>query len=263
MNEQPLLELVGVGRRFGTLTAVDGADLRVDRDESVALVGRSGSGKTTLARLIVGLERPDAGSVRLLGEDVASLRGERRRSILTRVGLIGQDPYASLSPSASVLDIVAEPLLIGRVPAREARRRAEAALAEVGLADPGFRSRIADELSGGERQRVGLARAIVPEPVLLIADEPTSMLDAPRQEGLLRLLAEVRSAHRTALLFITHDLALAATACERVVVMDAGRIVEDGRPQAVLASPRAEATRALVAAARARATVMDRVVATG
>ena len=180
--------------------------------------------------------------------------------MLTRVGLIAQDPYAALSPSARVLDIVAEPLIIARVAGPEARRRAALALDEVGLGDAGLHARIADELSGGERQRVGLARAIVPEPCLLIADEPTSMLDAPRQQGLLDLLTDVRAARHMALLFITHDLALAAAACERIVVMDAGRVVEDGPAAQVLGSPNAPQTRALVAAAQVRAAAMAAIV---
>jgi peptide/nickel transport system ATP-binding protein len=148
--------------------------------------------------------------------------------------------------------MVAEPLRISGVVADEARACAAIALADVGLAHPDFQARIADELSGGERQRVGLARAIVSRPALLIADEPTSMLDATRQRELLELLAGVRAAHPMALLFITHDLGLAAAACERIVVLDAGRVVEAGRADVVLTAPRAPATRALVEAARAR-----------
>jgi ABC-type glutathione transport system ATPase component len=232
-------------------------DLCVAAGESVALVGRSGSGKTTICRLAVGLERPDTGLVRVLGADLAALRGDRRTAVLTRIGVISQDPYAALSPSARVLDIVAEPLLIARVPKAEAWMRAEAALADVGLRGRAFHARTSDELSGGERQRVGLARAIAPEPALLIADEPTSMLDAPRQQELLGTLAAVRAVRRMALLFITHDLALAAEACGRIVVLDLGRVVEDGPAARVLGSPMAEVTRALVVAARARSALME------
>jgi ABC-type glutathione transport system ATPase component len=261
MTMPPILELAGVSRRYGSVLALDHVDLRVEVHESVALVGRSGSGKTTISRLIVGLEPPDTGVVRLLGEDVTALRGERRRAVLGRVGLIGQDPYAALSPSARVLDIVSEPLRIGRTQGGEARRRAAAALAEVGLEGAVFHARTADELSGGERQRVALARAIVTDPWLLIADEATSMLDAPRQQVLLGLLTEVRSTRPTALLFITHDLALAAAACRRVVVLDAGRVAEDGPTPEVLTSARSEAARALVDAAHVRAAMMAAVVA--
>lgn len=260
MNGVPLLELQRVTRWFGATRAVDAVSLRLGTAETVALVGASGSGKTTVARLIVGLETPDAGTVRLLGVDVAAARGPRRRAILGRVGMIAQDPYAALSPSASVLDVVAEPLRIAGVGACEAGHRAARALADVGLGEPRSHAHTADELSGGERQRVGLARAIVHEPALLIADEATSMLDAPRQQEFVRLLPRVRSGRSLALLFITHDLALAAQACERVVVMDAGRIVEDGPAETVLAEPRAASTRALVDAARARQAVMTQVL---
>lgn len=256
MTAWPILGMEGVSKRFGAVRAVDALDLRIGVHESVALVGRSGSGKTTVARLIVGLEHPDAGVIRLLGEDLATLRQDRRRAVLTRVGLISQDPYAALSPSARIADIVAEPLLIARVRAREARGRAAAALAEVGLGDQRYGVRTTDQLSGGERQRVGLARAIAPEPVLLIADEPTSMLDTTRQRELLELLAAVRATRPMALLFITHDLALAAETCERIAVMDAGRVVEHGRTSDVLRSPRTPASLALVGAGRIRSAAM-------
>jgi ABC-type glutathione transport system ATPase component len=259
---RPIVSLDRVSRSFPgrgaaqPIAAACRVELSIAPGESVALVGRSGAGKSTVARLVVGLERPDEGVVRVLGEDLASIRGGRRRATLAQIGLILQDPYAALSPAMTVLDIVLEPLRIGRVPRSIAEARAARALTDAGVGDAGMWARTSDELSGGERQRVGLARAIAPEPALLLADEPTSMLDASRQLEFLALLRAVRSTRPMALLFITHDLALAAAACDRLVVIDAGRIVEDGPCAALLTTPEAAATRALVAAARARSALM-------
>jgi ABC-type glutathione transport system ATPase component len=262
-REQPVVVLERVTRTFpgrsggqGGVAAVDSVGLSVGPRESIALVGRSGAGKTTLARLIVGLEPPDAGSVRVLGRDLADLRGRHRRAVLSRIGMVSQDPYAALSPSMSVLEIVLEPLRIAGIPRPAALERAIAALADVGLDDERFWQQTSDELSGGERQRVGLARAIAPRPALLLADEPTSMLDATRQQEFLDLLRRIRAARSMALLYITHDLALAAAVCDRLAVIEAGRIVEDGPTVALLAGPAAPATQALVAAARARSAML-------
>lgn len=255
MSGAPVLELARVTRGYGATRAVDAVDLRVGAAESVALVGRSGSGKTTIARLVVGLEPPDSGVVRLRGVDLVSTRRTARRSLLARVGLIAQDPYASLSPSMRIIDIVAEPLRIAGVGATEARERATRALIAVDLGDPSLHGRTADELSGGECQRVGLARAVVTEPDLVVADEPTSMLDAPRQREFLAILGAIRARRPLALLLVTHDLALAMGTCDRVVTLEAGRVVEDGPTDAVLAMPQAPATRALLGAARARQAV--------
>ncbi len=268
--DRPVVVLAGVSRVFpgrngrqAGIVAVDAVELSIGAGESIALAGRSGAGKTTLARLIVGLERPDRGSVRVLDRDLAALRGGRRRAVLSQIGMVSQDPYAALSPSMPVLEIVLEPLRIAGIPGPAARERAAAALADVGLGDTGFWQRTTDELSGGERQRVGLARAIAPQPALLLADEPTSMLDATRQREFLDLLRGVRAARSMALLFITHDLALAAAACDRLAVIDAGRIVEDGPTTVLMTRPAAEATQALVAAARARSALLTTATAGG
>ncbi len=256
---EPAVVMAGVRRAFPgrgparrEIAAVDGVDLVIRPGEAVGLVGPSGAGKSTLARMILGLEPPDSGRVRLFGVDLGAVSGSDRRAVLRRVGVVFQDPYAALSPSLTVLDIVLEPLLVHRSPMTSARTRAIEALEAVGLADPRFRRRLPDQLSGGERQRAGLARAIALRPELLIADEPTSMLDASRQLEFVELVRDLRSRYGLTLLFVTHDLALAAAACDRLVVLDAGRVVEDGPVTGIVAEPRAAVTKSLVAAVRAR-----------
>lgn len=263
---EPLVVLADVRRTFQPgwsrarpVDAVDGVDLQIAAGEAVALVGPSGAGKTTLARMIVGLEPPDGGHVRLFGVDLQALCGQRRREILGRIGIIFQDPYAALSPNARVLDIVLEPLLVHGFRVGAARNRAIEVLEEVGLGDERFRHRYPGELSGGERQRIALARAIALRPDLLVADEPTSMLDASRQTEFLALIRGLRAGHQMSLVYITHDLALAAAACDRIVVLDAGRVIESGPTADVVSRPRESVTRALVAAVRARADAVSRV----
>lgn len=244
----PLLRLEGVTRRFtgrrGTLTAVADVDLEVARGETVGLVGASGAGKSTVARLAARLLEPDEGRIVLDGDDLRTLD---RRTIGRRLHLVFQDPYGSLAPHLRVGRLVAEPLAIHGVPDR--RERVLAALEEVRLVPAArFVERHPHELSGGERQRVALARALVLRPDLVIADEPTQMLDASTRARLMDLMADVRDRHGTAFLYITHDLALARRFCERLAVMHGGRIVEEGPTDAVLSAPRSPHARALVGA---------------
>lgn len=233
------------------ISAVLDVDLDVDRGASVALVGGSGAGKSTVARAVAGLVRPDRGRIMLDGVDLLGLGRTQARQRRRAVHLVFQDPYASLPPTLPVADIVAEPLRIHGVTDRELRRtRVEHALSAVRL-DPikTFLPRYPHQLSGGERQRVALARALVTRPRLILADEPTQMLDASLRIEMIDLIARLRVEHDIAILHITHDLALAQRGCERLVVMQAGRIVEDGPTTTVLAAPQHHYTAELVAAA--------------
>lgn len=232
------------GRGVDDVVAVDDVDLLVGAGEIVGLVGASGAGKSTLARLAAGLLTPDRGRVLLGGEPLSDLD---RRARARRLHLVFQDPWTALAPHRRVGRLVAEPLEIHGIDDRD--RRVRAMLEEVGL-DPAerFVDRLPRTLSGGERQRVALARALVLRPDLVVADEPTQMLDASRRAGLVDLLGRLRVRHGTAFLYITHDLALAQAFCDRIAVMDAGRIVEDRPPGAVLAAPASDAARRLVAA---------------
>lgn len=251
----PLLELSGVRRTFvrhrRVVTAVDGVSLQVRRGEIVGLVGESGSGKTTIARLVLGLISPDRGAIRLDGVDLAALPEARLRPHRRRMHLIFQDPYEALSPRMTVAELVAEPLAIHGLRTAGWRQRVDAALEEAGLTPAAsLVGRYPAELSGGQRQRVALARALVTRPDLIVADEPTSMLDASLRGGLLDTMQALRDRHGIGLLFITHDLALANDFCDRVAVLFRGRIVEHGPARAVIGAPRHPYTQALVRAVR-------------
>ncbi|MDP9020182.1 MAG: ATP-binding cassette domain-containing protein [Actinomycetota bacterium] len=243
----PLLGVDQVSKAFGRVIALDRVSFTVAAGETVGLVGGSGAGKSTVARLVSGLVDPDAGTIRVDGHDLAGLSRAQRRAVRRRVHLVFQDPYASLPPGRRVADIVAEPLVIHRVATgEERRRRVLDALAEVALSPERYAARFPHELSGGERQRVALARAVVLRPELIIADEPTAMLDASTRAGLLRLLADLRAVHGVAYLYITHDLALADGFCDRLVVLRHGQVVEQGLTAEVLGRPAHPYTAALV-----------------
>ncbi len=253
----PLLELSGVARTYQRRTrggrqgvavpAVCDVSITVRRGEILGLVGESGAGKTTLTRLILGLERPDAGTVRFDGQDLGELSRSQLRNARRRMHLILQDPYDSLHPGMRIAEAVAEPLAIARTERAERAERAAAALSDAGLNPPGrFLSRYPHQLSGGQRQRVAIARAIVGRPRLVIADEPTSMVDASLRAGILESLLGMRERLGTTFLFITHDLALARYVGDRIAVMQAGRIVESGPAEQLLADPRHSYTRELI-----------------
>ncbi|WP_127782949.1 ABC transporter ATP-binding protein [Rhodococcus sp. X156] len=245
-----LLEIRGLTVSFPGRTAVEDVCLDVEAGESVALVGGSGAGKSTVARVVVGLEQPSAGQVRFQGTDVVGMRRRAARAVRRDVHLVFQDPYASLPPTLTVADIVAEPMVIHRIGSATSRRDAvRQALAAVNL-DPAERyaSRYAHELSGGERQRVAFARAVVTGPKLVIADEPTSGLDASLRMQVIELMERLNREQGIAILHITHDLALAQRGSQRVVVMQHGRVVESGPVASVLGDPQHPYTQALVAA---------------
>jgi peptide/nickel transport system ATP-binding protein len=244
-----LLELRDVVRTYTRgrvrVPAVAGVSLAVAPGEIVALVGASGAGKSTLGRLVLGLERPESGSVLLEGVDLARLRGRALRAVRHRMHLILQDPYDALHPGMRVAEAVAEPLVIAGV--ERCAPRAAAAVEDAGLTPAAqFLSRYPHQLSGGQRQRVAIARAIVGRPRLVIADEPTSMVDASLRAGILALLLGMRERLGTTFLFITHDLAMARYIADRIAVMQAGRIVEAGPAEQLLADPRHPYTQELI-----------------
>lgn len=253
----PVVDIRGVTKTFrqggfgrGHLVrAVEDVSLSIAPAEVVGLVGESGAGKSTIGRLILGLERPDRGEVRVEGVDVGRLAERKLRVLRRRMHLVAQDPYESLHPGMRVGAAVAEPLVVGGVGRPERIERVATALEELGLVPAGdFVRRFPHELSGGQRQRVALARAFVVRPRVAVADEPTSMLDASVRAGILELILRIRDTFGTAFLFVTHDLAVARYVSDRLAVMHEGRLIESGETDAVIGEPREEYTRSLLAA---------------
>ena len=225
--------------------ALRGVSLQVHAGRSLGLVGESGSGKSTLARLVMALEAPTQGHVRLLGRDLNALSASELRAARRDFQMVFQDPYGSLDPRQRVGRIVAEPL-VGAT-AADTHRRVVASLDAVGL-----RATDADkyphEFSGGQRQRIAIARALITRPKLIVADEPVSALDVSVQAQVLNLLADLQQEFGVTYLFISHDLAVVDQVCDEVAVLYAGRIVEHGPTEQVLRHPAHAYTRSLLAA---------------
>ena len=225
--------------------------LELRKGQTLGLVGESGSGKSTVARCIVRLVDPSAGEIRLGGVDIARLRAGALRPLRAKVQIVFQDPYRSLNPRRTVGEAIIEGPLNYGVPRTEALERARRLMALVRM-DPGALGRYPHQFSGGQRQRISIARALAVEPELLVADEAVSALDVSVQAQVLALLEEIRGRLDLAMLFITHDLRVAAQVCDHVAVMRQGRVVEYGRAEEVFLRPRHEYTQALFAAAPGR-----------
>ena len=230
--------------------AVDGVSLRLRQGETVGVVGASGCGKSTLCRALMGLAPVRGGAVRLQGQDLRRLRGKPLRRARRRIQMVFQDPLACLNPVMTVAEAIADPLLIhGLASPGEARQRARDLLAAVGLNPPeAFAHRLPRQLSGGQQQRVAIARALVLQPQVLLCDESVSMLDAEIQAEVLQLLRALQQQLGLGLIFVTHDLAVASGFCQRVIVLDGGRIVEEGPGDQLLSNPQAAVTQTLVEA---------------
>jgi peptide/nickel transport system ATP-binding protein len=232
------------------LKAVDGVSLALHRGETIGLVGASGCGKSTLCRALMGLAPVRGGSVRLEGRELFGLQGGELRRARRAIQMVFQDPLACLNPQMPVGEAVADPLLIHGLASRSgARQRARELLTAVGLEPPEtFENRLPRQLSGGQQQRVAIARALILEPRVLLCDESVSMLDAEVQAEVLALLRDLQQRLGLGMLFVTHDLAVASGFCHRVIVLDGGRIVEQGPGAALLRAPQAAITRTLVEA---------------
>ncbi|MDI5936429.1 ABC transporter ATP-binding protein [Halomonas kalidii] len=225
------------------------------RGETVGIVGESGSGKSTLGRCVVRLERPDSGELLLDGIDFTSLRGETLRRERKRVQMIFQDPYASLNPRTRVGMAIAQGPIANGVPRQQALKEAGDLLDLVGLGAASA-ERFPHEFSGGQRQRIGIARALALNPELIVADEAVSALDVSIQAQILELLEDLKQKLSLSLLFITHDLRVAAQICDHIIVMQNGRIVEQGTAEAVFLSPQEVYTRELLEAIPGREQVL-------
>jgi oligopeptide transport system ATP-binding protein len=239
---------VGSMLRRGHVSAVDGVSLQLRRGETLGIVGESGCGKSTLARMLVGLERPDSGRLSYRGQDVTA--GSRRDRHLLRDGvqMIFQDPYASLDPRMTVLDIVAEPLAATRAGTRASRRDRVAELLDLVGLSTDMMSRYPHQFSGGQRQRIGIARALALDPQVLICDEPVSALDVSVQAQVINLLAGLQRRLGVAIVFIAHDLSVVRHLADRVAVMYLGRIAEIGDTTSIYDTPAHPYTKALLSA---------------
>ncbi|AVS94781.1 peptide ABC transporter ATP-binding protein [Paracidovorax avenae] len=255
----PLLEVRGLVRDYPLprerlwtpaprFRALDGVDFTLAPGRSLGVVGESGSGKSTLARLVMALDTPTAGQVRLRGRDLHALGAADLRAARRDVQMVFQDPYGSLDPRMTVERLVAEPLAaLEGLPRPQQRERVAEVLAQVGLR-PSDAGKYPHEFSGGQRQRIAIARAIVTRPALVVADEPVSALDVSVQAQVLNLLQDLQEQAGLSLLLISHDLAVVRHLCDEVVVLREGRIVERGSPEVLFRSPVHPYTRELVAA---------------
>ena len=251
-RSEVVLDVKGVAKRFSIrkgwfrrdeLEAVQDVSFSLKRGETYGLVGESGSGKSTLGRMIVGLISPDEGEIVLNGENL----GARERMMRRKIQMVFQDPYGSLNPRRRISEtLTAGSIALGE--SREAaRERAKELLSLVRLG-PDVMERFPHEFSGGQRQRIGIARALMARPEVLIADEAVSALDVSVQEQVVKLFANVRDRLALSTLFITHDLRIAGQICDRIGVLQQGRLIEEGTPQEILLSPKTDYAKALVAA---------------
>jgi peptide/nickel transport system ATP-binding protein len=254
-----LLEVIDVHRQyrlprerlFGTrpvVQALAGVSFTLQRGHSLGLVGESGSGKSTLARLVMALETPSAGQVRFDGQDLHALDAEALRRARAGFQMVFQDPYGSLDPRRKVLQTVSEPLaVLHGASAAEQRERAAEALDAVGLRSADL-DKYPHEFSGGQRQRIAIARALITRPKLIVADEPVSALDVSVQAQVLNLMQDLQDRFGVTYLFISHDLAVVDLVCDEVIVLQHGRIVEQGHPDQLFRDPQHPYTRRLLAA---------------
>ena len=228
--------------------ALDDVSFTLHAGRSLGIVGESGSGKSTLARLVMALEAPTAGRVLLDGQDLNTLSAAQLRRARSQVQMVFQDPYGSLDPRRTVGQTVAEPLAVLHGASRsEQRTRAGEALEAVGLRAADL-AKYPHEFSGGQRQRIAIARALITRPKLIVADEPVSALDVSVQAQVLNLMQDLQDEFGVTYLFISHDLSVVDLVCDEVVVLQAGRIVEQGPPQRLFQRPEHPYTQRLLAA---------------
>ena len=241
-----LLELRGAGFAYGSRRVLDDVSLSLDEGDSLGLVGESGAGKSTILRLLLGLSAPREGQVLFDGAPLSLRDRAQMRRFRASVQPVFQDPYSSLDPRQRIDRIIGEPLRSLRLASgADAERRVAEALESVGLPADTAR-RYPHEFSGGQRQRIAIARAVVSRPRVLLADEPVSALDVTTRVQVLELLDRLRRENGLSLVMVSHDLTAIASACDRTVVLQDGRVVEQGATASVLHAPQDPYTRALV-----------------
>ena len=246
--EPPLVDARNLTKIYGAARVVEGVSLSIRRGETLGLVGESGSGKSTVARMLLRLVEPTAGSVRFDGQDVLAADRKQLRALRRRMQMVFQDPFAALNPTMKIAQIVGEPFAIQGGFARDAvRARVDELMSEVGL-DRDVLGRYPHEFSGGQRQRINIARALALKPEFLALDEPVSALDVSVGAQVINLLRELQRTHGLTYLFISHSMPLVRYLCDRVAVMERGRLVEVGDVLDVCERPREPYTQRLIAA---------------
>lgn len=249
---ETILETKELTKRFfskgkPSVAPVDRVSFRLEKGETLGIVGESGSGKSTLAKLITRLIDPTSGSILLNGQDIAQAKGPALRRAYRQMQMVFQSPRASFDPRKTIGYGIEESLSNQKVPPKERTRQVVSLLEQCGL--PGeWKDRYPHEISGGQCQRAAIARALAVEPSILICDEATSALDMTVQKQIMELLARLRREKDLSLLFICHDLALVQSFCHRILVMQQGKVVEEGIPEKVILSPSCAYTRQLVEA---------------
>jgi D-methionine transport system ATP-binding protein len=240
--DRTAVRLGNVSKSFGRVRALDDVTLEVQRGEILGIIGRSGAGKTTLIRCLNGLEKPERGRVEVLGQDIAALPERSLRQVRQRIGVAYQ--HCNLLPTKTVAENVALPLKIAGVPARERTVRVQDLLAMVGLT--GKASLYPPKLSGGQKQRAGIARALAAEPALLLCDDATSALDPETTSSIMDLLRDINRRLGLTIVLITHEMNVVRSVADRVIVLDKGRIVEEGDVWRVFTAPEADVTQRLI-----------------
>jgi ABC-type glutathione transport system ATPase component len=238
----------GRGFRAKPVEILHGVSLAVARGETLGLVGESGSGKTTIGRAVLGLVRPSGGDITFDGQSIGNLSAKERRYLSQEIQVVFQDPYTSLNPSMTIGDILSEPLITQGRTSKDARARVRTLLDQVGLPADAV-ERLPREFSGGQRQRIAIARALAPEPRLIVCDEPVSALDLSTQARVLDLLIDIQRRTGVAYLFISHDLTVVRHISHRVAVLYRGDLVETGPGAEVTSTPSHDYTRKLLLAA--------------
>ncbi|WP_291799033.1 ATP-binding cassette domain-containing protein [Brevibacterium sp.] len=238
----------GILSRRGTVKAVEGVSLELERGRSLGIVGESGSGKSTLARCVLRLEEVSTGSVEFDGDDTVSMSSSALKQFRRRAQMVYQDPYSSLNPRQRIGDAVMEPLTVHGLGAPGSRRDLMFAMLERMGLSADFAYRFPHELSGGQRQRAGIARALISGPEMMVCDEAVSALDVSVQAQILNLLKRLQREEQLAYLFITHDIGVVRFIADDVIVMHKGSVVETGAVEDVIDNPQHEYTKKLIAA---------------